>query len=67
MACHHARSSSSLLTRGRMRRPLNFPGTPHHWLGFLGCHSRPKEGVLPLGRIERSWVRKKGPEREDKS
>lgn len=48
---HHARSSSSPLTGGRMRRLSNFPEAPYHWLGFLGCHSRPKE-VLPPGRTK---------------
>lgn len=42
VACHHARSSSSPLTGQGTRRPLNFPGAPHHWLVFLGSHSRPK-------------------------
>lgn len=66
MACHHARSSSGPLTGVGRRRPLNSSGTAHHWLGFRGSHSRPKEGrVLPPGRIERSQARRG--QREDTS
>lgn len=31
------------LPEGKVSRSLNSSGSPYHWLGFLGCHSKPKE------------------------
>lgn len=53
----HRQSSGATHWRG-MRRPSNFPGAPYHRLGFLGCHSRPKE--VPTWEDPRAWARKRG-------
>lgn len=57
VACHHARPTH---WRG-MRRRLNSPGPAHHWLGFLGSHSRPpkREEFSHMGGSQ-------GPEQEER-